>query len=228
MQKLAYFFGLILVLSCEWLRADGLGLDSFADSSQPPASSSLSLREPLPQNDIWLHGIGSGFRAGTQEIEFSLAGTIGMEPLGIGFRNHNLALATFQYGWMFPAWREGRWFGGNWELLAEAFAGAQYHPNTAYVVGASGLIRYNFATGTRLVPFLGGGFGPTLTDIGLPDLSCVYNFNLHGGLGMHYFLRRNAAFTFESYYFHMSNAGLKYPNEGVDTIAFRAGFSWFF
>ncbi len=213
MQKVVCGLALIFVFSLVSVHGDGLSLDNPGQS----------LRKP----DIWVNDIGGGFVRGAQEIDFSVVDALGIASL-VGFHNHDLALAAFHYGWMFGPVGENRCYGGNWELLGESFVGSQYHPNPAYVVGLTALLRYNFATKLRLVPFIDGGAGPTFTDIGLPDLSLTYNFNLQAGIGVHYFWRRNSAFTLESRFFHLSNAGLKYPNDGVNTVSFLFGFSWFF
>ena len=44
------------------------------------------------------------------------------------------------------------------------------------------IVRYNFSTGTRFVPFVDGGSGISLTDIKEPDLSTVFQF--HSQIGV--------------------------------------------
>lgn len=226
MQKLRCLMVLIFVCCCGTVRGDGLSLDPVGDTNQYRPDS-LNFTQPIRQSDIWHDGIGSGFAARTQQLDFSLVDALGIAQW-LGFNNHDIALASGHYGWMFPPLGLGHCYGGNFQILSEFFAGSQYHPEPAYVLGASALIRYNFATGTRFVPFIGGGGGPTATDIGHPDLSMTYNFNLQGGIGAHFFWADNKAVTFEARYFHMSNAGLKRPNDGVNTVSFSLGISWFF
>ena len=142
---------------------------------------------------------------------------------------HDWALSTLEYGWIFTdVVGEGHWYRGNWELLAQVFGGAQFYPDTAYVVGAGPLIRYNFAAGHRLVPFIDLGGGVAATDIRNGDLSTTFEFNLQGGLGAHWFVRDNVALTFQYRFIHLSNAGIKFPNLGANTSTFLAGVTWFF
>jgi lipid A 3-O-deacylase len=70
--------------------------------------------------------------------------------------------------------------------------------------------------------------GPSVTDVRGPDLSTTFEFNLQAGVGLHYFWRDNATITVECRYLHLSNSGLKEPNQGVNTVGFLVGFSWFF
>ena len=116
---------------------------------------------------------------------------------------------------------------GNWELLADLFGGYQFHPEGVYFAGLSPHLRYNFATRTRFVPFVDVGAGATATDIREPDLSTTFEFNLQGGGGTHYFLRDDLALTFQWRFIHLSNAGIKYTNLGVNNSTFLLGLSWF-
>lgn len=223
---------IFISLGWQTCRGDGLSLTpiEIQNPNPPPVESNLNLRPPPTAHQIWKNGVGNGFIQGSQELDLSVVGAFGLlTPLGIGDEDHNLVLAAIHYGWMVgDVCGENCWYRGNWEILAEGFAGAQYHPRTKYVVGVSPIFRYNFATGTRWIPFINGGAGPSVTDIGSPDLSTTFEFNVQGGIGLHYFLRDNAAVTFEARYLHFSNAGLGDPNEGVNTMSYFIGFSWFF
>jgi hypothetical protein len=120
------------------------------------------------------------------------------------------------------------WYRGNFEFRAELFSGAQFSPSTEWVVGLTPHLRYNFATGTRWVPFADFGAGVSGTSIGPPDLSGTFEFNLQAEVGVHRFLRDNLALTFEVRYMHMSCAGLSSPNAGLNTVMGLIGLSWFF
>src|SRR5260221_417308 len=134
-----------------------------------------------------------------------------------------------RYGRMFSdVVGEQHWYRGNWEVLGELFGGGQYYPSKAYVVGLTPILRYNLATGRRWVPFIEGGAGATATDIGHPDLSTTFEFNVQGGVGMHYFWRENAAITVQYRFLHLSNAGIKSPNAGVNTSGVFVGLTCFF
>lgn len=166
-------------------------------------------------------------RAGTHEIE-TVAGP------GFGVRiledhAHDWAMGAIDYGWVFSdVVAQDHWFRGNWELIAEIFGGSQYRPEAAYFIGAAPHLRYDFATGHRWMPFLDLGAGPTATDIRSGDISTTFEFNLQAAAGVHFFLKDNLALTVQARFIHFSNAGIEFPNLGVNTLNGLIGVSWFF
>ncbi len=66
------------------------------------------------------------------------------------------------------------------------------------------------------------------TDIGHPDLSSLFEFNGQAGLGVRWFWRKNGALILEYRYLHLSNAGLRTPNLGVNVNMLSAGVTWIF
>ncbi len=117
---------------------------------------------------------------------------------------------------------------GNVEFRAELFTGAQLSPQRDWFVGLTPHLRYDFATGTRLVPFADIGAGVTATGIGPPDLSGTFEFNLQGGGGVQWFFRDNLALSIEAGYVHWSCAGISRPNLGLNGITGLLGMSYFF
>jgi hypothetical protein len=90
------------------------------------------------------------------------------------------------------------------------------------------MFRYTFASGTHWAPFIEAGFRPSATDIGRPDLSCTFEFNIQGGVGLQYFCNDHHAIIVQSQFFHLSDAGMTQPNNGVNSWVFLMGSSWFF
>jgi lipid A 3-O-deacylase len=190
------------------------------------ADSKLDMAGASPE--IWNEGVGSGFRERTHNVEVSLENTFGVH-YNDGQLHHNLGIASVRYGEILGGVAGGpHWYRGNWEFLGEMFGGWQYNPRGAYVAGLTPMLRYSFATSTRWVPFIEGGFGPSVTDIGGPDLSTSFEFNIQGNMGVHYFWNSHQAVTAQVGYFHLSNAGIKEPNQGVNAISLLLGTSWFF
>ena len=89
-------------------------------------------------------------------------------------------------------------------------------------------LRYSVITGGRLVPFIEGGAGPSLTDIGEPDLSTTFQFNTQLGLGTHFFIRDKLSLTLQMRGIHLSNAYIDTPNHGANALLFLGGLCWFF
>ena len=189
-------------------------------------STNSPLAAPLP--GLWKTETAEGFNKGAHELEL-LAGVGIGTPIIHGEHAHDWVLGSLQYGWVFTdVLAPDRWHRGNWELLAHFFGGEQFNPSHAYLIGAAPLLRYNFAPGGRWVPFIDFGAGVTATDIRDGDLSTTFEFNLQAGAGTHFFLRKDLALTFQYRFIHLSNAGIDFPNLGVNTSNFMLGLSWFF
>jgi lipid A 3-O-deacylase len=191
-----------------------------------PESADLDTKVSL--DGPWLGETGGGFRNGARALEFSVGTGIGLRDLA-GEVNHDMAIGMVRYGWiMSDLLGDSHWYRGNLEFVPEFFLGAQYRPHGAYVVGATPLFRYNFVSDTPWVPFAEAGLGPTLTDIGEPDLSSTFEFNIQAGVGTHYFWKPRQAITLQARFFHLSNAGIKRPNMGLNTGFLMIGISSFF
>jgi len=195
---------------------------------KPPAPVIQSGELTLDSSGVWQDDVGQGFRKGVSEAGLSLGVGVGMSMLGTT-QAHDLALAKFHFGRVCSrVVGEDNWYRGNWEWVAEAFSGAQFNPDQAYVVGLTPVLRYNFATGTRWVPFFDAGAGVTLTDIGRPDLGGVFQFNLQTGPGVRWFVGKDTVLTFQYRFLHISNASIQDPDHGVNTSVFYVGVSRFF
>ena len=134
--------------------------------------------DPAQPANIWERGVGEGFRADAQSITLSAGASYALAILG-SVQAHDLALVSLAYGHMLDhTLAVGHWYRGNFELRAELFTGAQFSPSSDWLVGLTPHLRYNFATGTRLSPFIDAGAGVTTTGIGPPDLSGTFEFNL--------------------------------------------------
>lgn len=102
-------------------------------------------------------------------------------------------------------------------------------PKKTFGEGVSLLGRYNFVTGTRLVPFFDLGVGILHWNLELPQtLETRFNFTLQAGLGLHYFATDHLAITGEARLFHISNAHRQSPNIGINSTVYLLGFSYFF
>jgi len=215
----------------------GFGLTPLAMSSpkataQPtsPSTDADTILHPDPES-IWQDGVGQGFRSTTHT--FSVEAGVGLGMASFGSRQaHDLALTSLSYGHMLgPVLGEGHWYRGNFEWRVEVFGGMQYHPNVntdGWLIGLTPHLRYNFATGTRWIPFLDAGAGVTATGIAHPDLGGTFEFNLQPAIGMQWFVRDNLALTGEVKYMHLSCAGIDKPNLGVNEVIGMIGLTWFF
>lgn len=215
------FFGMATATS---LNAAG----SLALSAPCNSESNFLSQSAFSPADIWQDGIGEGFRSTTQTVGFSAGASQGVAAFG-GRLQHDLVLVSLSYGHMLgPVRGEGHWYRGNWEWRGEIFTGAEFSPGTVWGIGLTPHLRYDFATGTRWIPFGDIGAGVTATGEHAPDLGGAFEFNLQAAAGVHWFVRRNAAVTVEARYLHVSSAGLYTPNLGLNTVAGLVGVTWFF
>jgi hypothetical protein len=181
-----------------------------------------------PTTGIWQKEVGDGFRSSVRTFSVEPGVALGVQAFG-GKQVHDLALLSLSYGHMLGnVVGKEHWYAGNWEARAELFGGGQFSPRSDELVGLTPHLRYNFATGTRWVPFADVGAGVTASGIGPPDQSGTFEFNLQANVGTHWFVRDDLAFTFEVGYLHMSCAGIHNPNLGVNTIKGMLGLTWFF
>jgi lipid A 3-O-deacylase len=203
--------------------------DSVSTNSVPTDYKLPPLQQPSGTDDPWTSlGIGQGFSSHAQEVGVSLGAGEETRDLG-GKAHHDIALSRFYYGHVLDDLvGAGHWYNGNFEMMPEVFGGAQYYRESRYVFGATAIVRYSVATGTRWVPFLDAGGGGSLTNIKNPDLGSIEEFNAQIGPGFMWFWRDNVALTLQYRYLHMSSAGLSSPNQGVNENIAYVGMSWFF
>lgn len=181
-----------------------------------------------PRSSIWKSGIGEGFLPSAQDFSVEAGFASGIAILG-SRQSHDFALLSLAYGHMLGGVKgEGHWYRGNFEGRLELFGGGQYSPDADWVIGLTPHLRYNFATGTRWIPFLDGGAGVTATGIGRPDLSGTFEFNLQAAVGVRWFLREDLALTGEARFIHMSCGGIHSPNLGANDVGLMLGVTWFF
>lgn len=197
-------------------------------SAATNAASPTDLNLDSTPRTIWQNDVGEGFRSDTASIGMS-AGVLGGMAIMGGKQDHDLALVSLNYGHMLgPTLGEGHWYHGNPEFRLELFSGGQFNPETQWLVGLTPHLRYNFATGTRWIPFIDGGAGVTATGIGTPDLSGTFEFNLQAGVGVQWFIKDNVSLSAEARYVHWSCAGIDHPNNGLNGITGLLGLNYFF
>src|SRR6266516_4088988 len=99
---------------------------------------------------------------------------------------------------------EDHWYRGNREFRLELFTGVQFSPRREWLLGLTPHLRYNFATGTRWIPFVDAGVGVAATSMGHPDVSGIFELDLQAGPGIQWFLKDRVAITMEARYLHLS------------------------
>ena len=103
-----------------------------------------------------------------------------------------------QLGYMLSDLNEAGWLRGNLELLGQVFGDRIFEGHGTYISGITAWLRYNFVhPKCRLVPFAQAGLGLTATDVDHQLLGETFNFNLHLGVGLRYFVSPNISLSVE-------------------------------
>jgi hypothetical protein len=101
-----------------------------------------------------------------------------------------------------------------------------YEPHSNAEIGTSFSLKLGLLPETsKFQPYIKAGTGMVYMTQHTREQSTQFNFIDHGGLGMHYFFNKEAAFTLEGCYRHLSNAGIDHPNHGINTYFATAGIT---
>lgn len=122
---------------------------------------------------------------------------------------------------------------GNFEFLGELFGGGIVQGPGDVLTGATLVFRYNFIQpNSRIVPYFQIGAGGVYTNITEKDslglISLPVEFNLQSLVGVRYLLNDRWSLVVEGGYRHISNAGIRLPNIGIDSIGGNVGFGFSF
>jgi len=182
---------------------------------QPPAGG-----EPAPV-------FPGELRKGSQEFTFLVGYGEQVEVLGGNQEDREFLFFTPRWGIVLTdPGGESFWRGGL-EFVTEPSAIITADTPRILSGGIAALLKYNFYTGTRLMPFLEGGAGLMVSTDRMAGMGSSFNFTPQGGGGFHYFLSREWAFTAAYRFWHASNAGIAKPNRGVNVNAVFVGVAYF-
>ncbi len=145
----------------------------------------------------------------------------------------DFAIDTIRLGIMLTDPKGPGILAGNFELLGEVFAGPVVEGPGNVLAGGTLVFRYNFVQPrARIVPYLQIGAGGIYTDIPEDEsrglISLPVEFNLQAGAGTRIMLNDRWSIVLEGAYRHISNAEIKKPNFGIDSIGGNLGFGFFF
>jgi hypothetical protein len=122
---------------------------------------------------------------------------------------------------------------GNFELMGEIFLGPVVKGPGNVLAGGSLVFRYNFEQPrARVIPYLQIAAGGVYTDIPEDEsrglISLPVEFNLQGEVGSRFMLNDRWSIVLEAAYRHISNAEIKKPNYGIDSVGGNVGFGFSF
>jgi len=115
------------------------------------------------------------------------------------------------------------------QFQIEPFISFVSQPDNNVETGTSFLLKMGILPQTsKLQPFILAGLGTVYMTQHTREQSTQFNFIEQAGAGIHYFFRKNIAFTLEGRYRHLSNCGIKHPNTGINTQFVLAGITYQF
>jgi lipid A 3-O-deacylase len=110
------------------------------------------------------------------------------------------------------------WYQGQLALGAELVAFHTHSPMAAYGIGLTPKLVYTSTAFGRVRPFIEAGGGPVWTDLGgrIPEQPGQFNFLVWGGAGGAYYFMPGLAVQAGYRVMHISNAGTRSPNSGLN------------
>ncbi len=203
----------------------GTGCFAFAQSASPPRSTQNGNPVEALRREHWNYGFwfdygnGIGYRSGVHMGGAGLRiGRVMTGELGTGWRRGTFELDADLTPLEIYSFPETVQSSGN------------LPPHTFYTGGLTPVImKWNFTSGNRWVPFVAaqGGLVFSTTDLPPGDTASV-NFTPGASIGFHRFVHDRSAWTFEGKLYHLSNASLGPHNPGVNAaVQFKVGYTWF-
>ena len=143
------------------------------------------------------------------------------------------AINSCRVGYMLSNPHGSNLLAGNFEALGEIFGGGFFDGPSGLLTGTSFLVRYNLLRSVaRFSPYVQGGAGLVYTSVSGREsrdlVSLPVEFNLQAACGLRYRLDIHWSLLFEGSFRHISNAGLKNPNFGINSAGGDVGFALLF
>lgn len=188
----------------------------WIDGGVATAESSFAARDVVTRGAIELGG-AVGYAQGTTAI--------GAGPSA----NRSAVFALPRVGMVLTDPLGNNWWQGNVELLVEPVFARFIKPFAAEAAGASLVLKYNFLSFGRWMPFWDAGAGIVWTNLAprIPEQSTQFEFNLETGPGVHYFVTERLTWTMGLRYHHISNANIGERNTGINGVLPYVGLSFF-
>jgi len=174
---------------------------------------------------------GARFERGAQQWAVAVGHGLGLDLFGSAGSD----LEDVEFAALVPRWGIAlsdplggdAWYRGSPELLAEGAFLYAYEPKGGFAWGGTVLLRWNFLTSGRVVPFVELGAGIVDLEFDLDQQADGINFTPQGGAGLHYRVSPRVAITGEWRLHHISNADLRRDNDGINDSLFLVGLTFF-
>jgi opacity protein-like surface antigen len=115
------------------------------------------------------------------------------------------------------------------EFQIEPYIAGISDPEANIETGVAFFIKVGILPETsKFQPYIKAGSGFDYMSLHTREQGTQFNFASTGALGIHYFFKKNIAFTMEGRYRHLSNAGIDHPNSGINTAFAVTGITYQF
>lgn len=180
------------------------------------------------------------FREDRITLEFMTGAMFSPCGLGPTVPVYNYQQNNVRLGWMLdspdsggPCTEPGNPLRGNFETLLETTGSYVWESFGTYMVGITGLVRYNFVQPNWVVvPYIQGGAGIIYTNArnwsNQNAIGGNWEFTPQFAGGLRFLIEDNFTFNLEGAFQHISNAGTSARNYGVNAYGGFAGFTYFF
>jgi hypothetical protein len=115
------------------------------------------------------------------------------------------------------------------QFQLEPFINTAYSPYANVEVGNTFMFKIGFLPETaKFQPYVKAGIGMLYMSQHSREQSTQFNFEEQGGIGAHYFFKKNIALNADVRIRHVSNAGIDQPNHGINSLFFLLGATYQF
>ena len=187
----------------------------WIESSGAIAQSSFEARNVMTKGTVELGG-ALGYAQGTT--------VVGNGPSA----NRSAVFVMPRLGMVLTDPLGSSWWQGNVEFLVQPLFARFTQPFAAEMAGGSLLLKYNFLSFGRWVPFWDVGAGMIWTNLAprIPEQSTQFEFVLETGPGVHYFVTDRIIWTMGVRLHHISNSNLGDRNTGINGVLPYIGLSF--
>lgn len=113
------------------------------------------------------------------------------------------------------------------ELFGEGTLFVYYQPKPGVTAGLAGIGgRYHFRERGPVLPFVSAGAGFVWTSLNVPEIDRTFNGQLFYGAGVRIRRDRNPGWLIEIRNHHVSNAGTRGENLGLNALMVIIGADW--
>ncbi len=118
------------------------------------------------------------------------------------------------------------WYRGFHSTIMELPIHIVTSPDVSAMIGLNFLATYTFTANPDWQPYIFGGGGPVYSFADIPGMGSRWNGNYQGGIGLEHPVSKAHRLLLEVRFHHVSNAGLKEPNEPLNSIKALMGFTF--